>query len=419
MDNSGKGGKRTDSTNLSYDHSIHDTEIPNRWLLMIRDIEVPNRRLLVVHDIEVPNRWLLMVRDIEVPNRRLLMVRDIEVPNRRLLMVRDIEVPNRRLLMVHDIEVPNRRLLMVHDFQVIDSWTNNVTVNDSHHSALSLQSALSCFTCMHVLCAMYMPGARKDQKTVSDSLDLELQMAMSFQGLKRKDCLKFKADLDREGRVWKQVWVYICEGAALTCDGEDNNLQEPGFYHVSPGEASGPPQVNQRFELLGKIPHVVRDHVLPSGCHDTQFHKIGERQGLRAVCVPWDQDSENLVHHNLHDALTEQVSFGDKLMVHAEAHFHQEVREVLGCGNVYTVAHQGMAVLVSHFWLSQASGSQYRKQSGSYVAQMKTTDIQLNSKKGEVTLGYTERPRFETNKKQKLAVLGHICNLNTRERELS
>lgn len=35
----------------------------------------------------------------------------------------------------------------------------------------------------------------------------------------------------------------ICEGAALTCDGEDNNLQELGFYHVSPGEASGPPQV--------------------------------------------------------------------------------------------------------------------------------------------------------------------------------
>lgn len=31
---------------------------------------------------------------------------------------------------------------------------------------------------------------------------------------------------------------------------EDNNLQERGFYHVSPGEASGPPQVGVPIHII-------------------------------------------------------------------------------------------------------------------------------------------------------------------------
>lgn len=34
-------------------------------------------------------------------------------------------------------------------------------------------------------------------------------------------------------------------------DREDSNLQEPGFYHMSPGEASGPPP---------ECPHITHDN---------------------------------------------------------------------------------------------------------------------------------------------------------------
>lgn len=55
-----------------------------------------------------------------------------------------------------------------------------VVVFKSYFILKFLLYVYECFTCMHVRCVMYMPGARKDQKTVSDSLDLKLQMAVSF-----------------------------------------------------------------------------------------------------------------------------------------------------------------------------------------------------------------------------------------------
>ncbi|TNN89146.1 hypothetical protein EYF80_000434 [Liparis tanakae] len=97
--------------------------------------------------------------------------------------------------------------------------------------------------------------------------------------------------------------------------------------------------VNQRFKLLSEAAHVLGHVVLASGSQHTQLH----------------QDARQLAHHNFHSTFAKHVPIGDKLVVHAEAHLIEELRQAVRGRHVNTVTHQGVAALVSHFRLAEVA----------------------------------------------------------------
>lgn len=114
-------------------------------------------------------------------------------------------------------------------------------------------------------------------------------------------------------------------------------------------------QVNERLQLFSKAAHLLRRRVLTGRRQQAKLHQTGQGQTLRVLSVPRYKDAWKLADHNFHRTFSEYVSVGHKLVVHAEAHFVEELWEAVGCSHVHTVPYQGVAALVSHFWLTQVA----------------------------------------------------------------